>query len=110
MTLTDLTPDERLVLLWLAAYMAHADGGVAPTELGRLQQLSEALEIHLYTALTDPRGAFADRSAAVAAASAMVRIEARALVRQTLADLSRADGVQDGAEADLLVELDRHWA
>lgn len=110
MKVQELNEDERKVLLWLLAYMADADGVVAGAEIAGLEEITSALGIHLYTALTDARGAFADRDEALRYAGTVVRAEARGTIRAVLAELAGRDGAESPEEQQMLAELDALWS
>jgi hypothetical protein len=109
MHLTELTDDERRVLLWLVATLADIDDDIDEGEVQELQYLASALEIDLVSELRAALDAYSDNEEGLADARQSVRIAARDTIRQVLTDLMNADGVRMPEEHALLNALEHAW-
>lgn len=110
MHLTELTEDERRILLWLLATLTDIDDDIDDGELEELHYVGSVLEIDLVPELRAALSHYGDAEEAMQHARVAVRPAARDTIRQVLDELSTSDGVRLPEERELLDALEAAWA
>lgn len=109
MELSDLTPQEKIVLAAVVKFAVMADGRVTENEVDELHHIIEAVGDHAWRdALDGARAEIKDMSSLEALLATVERPEAREIIYGNVLELAEEDAVDSG-EGKLLKTLEGAW-
>lgn len=109
MNLTDLTPEERVVLVGLVKMFVDADGQSTADEMAEFRAIADELGRKEFdVAFRDAAPRFTSVDSALAEASKVSHAYAREMIHTVLYDLAAADGVS-AEERELLKKIEAVW-